>query len=322
MLLHLQHSPFAATSHVGRLPVLSDHSSAHLISITTLTAYSPRRLQRLSRVCAARKSKMTRSDLIDRISFLYPGISEVFSLGLGVIIGAALFSAIQRATHTHTRLRQSRRDVESTLRNYPDERISQSATEKAIAVNPSTISPPSTIAASSLTREPHSIQNLPTPSSQLADLPLPLRTTIHQPHDSARPWTSSDLIEQSRLARANHRSPWKRHTLPAMHVTDHVHYYPSRPTIDQSPDFNLQSAGYSEAPQRQWCRRRVLTFQPLLSSARSAQSTGRLESDSHGIQAPGAPVGMEAPITGLQIEIEQRGVALPDDAERDKRHRP
>ncbi|KPI34813.1 uncharacterized protein AB675_4862 [Cyphellophora attinorum] len=273
-----------------------------------------------------------RSDLIDRLSFLFPGTSEIFSLGLGIIIGAALLSAIQRATHTHTRLRQTRSDVESTLKDRPDEHILRNDTKKPLVVESASIPPLPITQEADSTHEPRAIQNVPTPSSQLADLPLPLRSTIHQPHNSAEPWTSSDLIEHSRLARANYRSPWKRHTFPAMHVTDHVHYYSDQRTLDQASNPKILSTEESLPPQRQWRRRRVLTFEPLLSSSAQTpvQSGPSPETeqpiDPSAWQSPKPQVaqtraGMEAPITALQVEIEQHGVFLPNDAEREMLHR-
>lgn len=264
----------------------------------------------------APNSKMIRSDLADRISFLFPGASEIVSLALGIILGALLFATFQRKAQARHH-RHARRDVEA--RPQMDDHKHPLNTDVDESRNQASHTHgPLPKETSNNVVDPLSPQPLPPSSSQpLDDLPPPLRTTIHNPHDDARPWTSADFIEQYRLHKSANPSPWKRHTMPAMHITDHVHYYPTNSDISTSAE--AQGSEVDPLSQRlQWRRRRILTFEPLLPSTQistepdtmeTVVTTGStLESFGSSSQREG---DMNAPITALQVEIEQRGVPPP-----------
>lgn len=262
-----------------------------------------------------------RSDLADRISLRLLGTSEIYSLGLGIILGGLLLSAFQHARHR--RASQPGRDVETTaIRDH---------CRKASTVWPSTTLPEMAQNITSAAEPPQantedvdsqlSILRSSISPSHLGDLPPPLRTTLYESRSGVRPWTSADFAYYSNTTSSIPNSSWKkRHTMPAMHITDHVRYFPSS---SEQPDGSTPtdgadvdgSASRSEDTSRKWCRRRILTFEPLLPRPSLTQEPDRAGASSTedlpGMRSPLASE-QEAPMTVLEVEIEQQELPRPN----------
>lgn len=282
--------------------------------------------------------------MADRLSLLLPDMSEVVSFSLGVLLGGFLVCAGLKRLHGSTKGR-SDVEVEDKWASLDEgaQKISWLLTDDK------TFFPPEQATISHTTSDanmPHDPLDASLPLPSLTDLPPPLRTTIYQQQRNCRPWTSADFVRHPCPPRPQPQShhPWKRHTLPAMHITDHVQYFPIEedsiimdeplPMSEQSQSSGEPSSIDAENNISQttptWRRRRTLTFAPYLpdcgphpaeDSSHNVLLTGHPELDEpppppsssqhpHTLAPPPSTpecsdIGPSSAIMALQVEIDQ-----------------
>lgn len=223
----------------------------------------------------------------DRLSLLYPGGSEILFLLCGIVLGGMLFSRLNRRTRSITISDLEHQAHHSHRRCPPDKHTSNPSLPAHSQASPTLLSqaisplePALNDRLQPLLANPDlqsSSESPSQPSPVLTDLPPPLRTTVHQPFNRTRPWTSADFAYHPYPSPCSHLSseqqqqhrkapypqrPWKRHHThanPALHITDHVAYLPDA----HNGHDDTTIADTEPLNSRRYRRRRTLTFETL-----------------------------------------------------------
>lgn len=184
------------------------------------------------------------SFLSHRLATLNPSLPPLAIILLASILTAALITYIRSLMRRQRRTLPPRQDLEHiSPASHPD--------DKHAAPPP----PPSLSAQTQAT---------------YADLPPPLRTTLHTPL-AGRPWTSAHLASHPWIAQDHHPSRAEPPTTATTHqpptrvyVTDTLQFFPpSPPSQSSSPTPSSSSPNSRHAPSH---RRRTLIFETHLTT--------------------------------------------------------